>query len=94
MAQTTAIITQLVFEHALRIRVKSETGDKKKDAPDSSEPLKKTTANLLGRVTTFGKFRSGAHQRGAKCVVPFHPRAYPGSGFGYFPVPSARLEVR
>ncbi|KAJ6585523.1 multidrug resistance-associated ABC transporter [Mycena capillaripes] len=41
MTQTTAIITQLVFEHALRIRVKSETGHKGDGA------------NLLGKMTNL-----------------------------------------
>ncbi|KAJ7268668.1 hypothetical protein B0H12DRAFT_1009709 [Mycena haematopus] len=52
MAQTTAIVTQLVFEHALRIRVKSETGDKDKDAA-ASGPSKKGGANLLGKMTNL-----------------------------------------
>ncbi|KAJ7691269.1 hypothetical protein B0H17DRAFT_1159808 [Mycena rosella] len=45
--QTTAIITQLVFEHALRIRVKAETGQK------SKAPSKKSGANLTGRITNL-----------------------------------------
>ncbi|KAJ7807314.1 hypothetical protein B0H14DRAFT_3483418 [Mycena olivaceomarginata] len=48
--QTSAIITQLVFEHALRIRVKSETGDKKEDAAASG---KKANANLQGKITNL-----------------------------------------
>ncbi|KAJ7797502.1 P-loop containing nucleoside triphosphate hydrolase protein [Mycena olivaceomarginata] len=48
--QTSAIITQLVFEHALRIRVKSETGDKKEDAAAS---VKKANANLQGKITNL-----------------------------------------
>ncbi|KAF8199798.1 P-loop containing nucleoside triphosphate hydrolase protein [Mycena galopus ATCC 62051] len=47
MTQTTAIITQLVFEHALRIRVKSETGNKDKAAGT------KASANLLGKMTNL-----------------------------------------
>ncbi|KAJ7045853.1 hypothetical protein C8F04DRAFT_1066426 [Mycena alexandri] len=50
MAHNVAIITQLVFEHGLRIRVKSETEDKKK----ASEPSKKNgTKNLLGKMTNL-----------------------------------------
>ncbi|KAJ6489479.1 hypothetical protein C8R47DRAFT_1177182 [Mycena vitilis] len=48
MTHTTAIITQLVFEHALRIRVKSETGDKPGAAPSD-----KASANLLGKMTNL-----------------------------------------
>ncbi|KAJ6498923.1 P-loop containing nucleoside triphosphate hydrolase protein [Mycena sanguinolenta] len=48
LAQTTAMVTQLVFEHALRIRVKSESGDKDKDATAS-----KGSANLLGKMTNL-----------------------------------------
>ncbi|KAJ7680686.1 hypothetical protein DFH06DRAFT_1163946 [Mycena polygramma] len=51
MAHTTAIITQLVFEHALRIRVKSETGDKPGAA--SGGPSEKANANLLGKMTNL-----------------------------------------
>ncbi|KAJ7481603.1 hypothetical protein FB451DRAFT_1030640 [Mycena latifolia] len=49
MTQTTATITQLVFEHALRIRVKSETREKDKGDPAS----KKASANLLGKITNL-----------------------------------------
>ncbi|KAJ7495858.1 hypothetical protein B0H11DRAFT_2000914 [Mycena galericulata] len=52
MTQTTALITQLVFEHALRIRVKSETGEKGKDSSAPSKTDKKE-ANLLGRMTNL-----------------------------------------
>ncbi|KAJ7813135.1 P-loop containing nucleoside triphosphate hydrolase protein [Mycena olivaceomarginata] len=45
-----AIITQLVFEHALRMRVKSETGEKKKNAAASG---KEASANLLGKITNL-----------------------------------------
>lgn len=55
MANTTAIITQLVFEHALRIRVKAETGSSK--AKDGAEPAgdkdKGKTANLQGKMTNL-----------------------------------------
>ncbi|KAJ7797527.1 hypothetical protein B0H14DRAFT_3093160 [Mycena olivaceomarginata] len=47
-----AIITQLVFEHALRMRIKSETGEKKKNAAASG---KKASANLLGKITNLGR---------------------------------------
>ncbi|KAJ7141418.1 hypothetical protein C8R44DRAFT_763397 [Mycena epipterygia] len=56
MTQTTALITQLVFEHALRIRVKAETGDKAKaDGKDDTikGPSKKASANLLGKITNL-----------------------------------------
>ncbi|KAJ7747233.1 hypothetical protein B0H16DRAFT_1692432 [Mycena metata] len=45
-----AVITQLVFEHGLRIRVKSETESKK----NGSEPSKKDGAkNFLGKMTNL-----------------------------------------
>ncbi|KAJ7141437.1 hypothetical protein C8R44DRAFT_763446 [Mycena epipterygia] len=56
MTQTTALITQLVFEHALRIRVKAETGDKAKadgKADAAKEPSTKASANLLGKITNL-----------------------------------------
>ncbi|KAJ7645869.1 hypothetical protein B0H17DRAFT_1186847 [Mycena rosella] len=53
MAQTTAIITQLVFEHALRIRVKAETNEKGKADATAKEPSKKESANLLGKITNL-----------------------------------------
>ncbi|KAJ7720271.1 hypothetical protein DFH07DRAFT_760895 [Mycena maculata] len=51
MAQATAIITQLVFEHALRIRVKTETQDKG-DATTKT-PSEKASANLLGKINNL-----------------------------------------
>ncbi|KAJ7187879.1 hypothetical protein C8R46DRAFT_1157119 [Mycena filopes] len=51
MAHNTAIITQLVFEHAMRIRVKSETEDKKQDGGSSSK--KAGASNLLGKMTNL-----------------------------------------
>ncbi|KAK7005853.1 ATP-binding cassette transporter [Favolaschia claudopus] len=51
VAQTTAIITQLVFEHALRIRIKSDVGDK--DVNDTNGERKPAAANLLGRMTNL-----------------------------------------
>ncbi|KAJ7187905.1 P-loop containing nucleoside triphosphate hydrolase protein, partial [Mycena filopes] len=45
MAHNTAIITELVFEHAMRIRVKAETEDKK----DAGGP----STNLLGKMTNL-----------------------------------------
>ncbi|KAJ6589838.1 P-loop containing nucleoside triphosphate hydrolase protein [Mycena vulgaris] len=57
MTQTSAIITQLVFEHALRIRVKAETGEKgKADAVAD----KKASANLLGKITNLVTVDLGA----------------------------------
>ncbi|KAJ7931122.1 hypothetical protein B0H13DRAFT_2228071 [Mycena leptocephala] len=57
MTQTTAIITQLVFEHALRIRVKSETGGKgQANAVASGRNngrSKKASANLHGKMTNL-----------------------------------------
>ncbi|KAJ6594276.1 hypothetical protein B0H19DRAFT_1094788 [Mycena capillaripes] len=52
MAQTSAIITQLVFEHALRIRVKSET-DAKADAGASTKGSNTKATNLLGKMTNL-----------------------------------------
>ncbi|KAJ7748587.1 hypothetical protein B0H16DRAFT_1692067 [Mycena metata] len=50
MLHNVAVTTQLVFEHGLRIRVKSETEAKK----NGSEPSKKDGAkNLLGRMTNL-----------------------------------------
>ncbi|KAJ7465185.1 hypothetical protein FB451DRAFT_1488697 [Mycena latifolia] len=57
MAQTTAIITQLVFEHAMRIRVKAETGEKGKADPSAKE---KASANLLGKITNLVTVDLGA----------------------------------
>ena len=51
-AQVAAIITQLVFEHALRIRVKAETGGKDKDDPGANA-APKNSANLLGKITNL-----------------------------------------
>jgi hypothetical protein len=57
MTQTTAIITQLVFEHALRIRVKSETGGKGQANAVASGTnngrSKKASANLHGKMTNL-----------------------------------------
>ncbi|KAJ7931118.1 P-loop containing nucleoside triphosphate hydrolase protein [Mycena leptocephala] len=53
MTQTTAIITQLVFEHALRIRVKSETGGKGQVNAVASGRSKKASANLHGKMTNL-----------------------------------------
>jgi hypothetical protein len=50
--QVTAIITQLVFEHALRIRVKAETGGEGKD-DDPTDTSPKESANLLGKITNL-----------------------------------------
>ncbi|KAJ7497652.1 hypothetical protein FB451DRAFT_240230 [Mycena latifolia] len=60
MAQTTAIITQLVFEHALRIRVKAETGEKGKADPSAKVLSKKASANLLGKITNLVTVDLGA----------------------------------
>ncbi|KAJ7198849.1 P-loop containing nucleoside triphosphate hydrolase protein, partial [Mycena pura] len=49
MGQTTAIVTQLVFEHALRIRVKAETADKGKNVASSET----ASANLTGKINTL-----------------------------------------
>ncbi|KAJ6521925.1 P-loop containing nucleoside triphosphate hydrolase protein [Mycena vulgaris] len=57
MAQTTAIITQLVFEHALRIRVKAETGEK---GTADAVADKKASANLLGKITNLVTVDLGA----------------------------------
>ncbi|KAF7324829.1 ATP-binding cassette transporter [Mycena kentingensis (nom. inval.)] len=55
MAQTSSIVNQLVFEHALRIRVKSETGkkDKQMDGDDKDNAESKPDANLMGRINTL-----------------------------------------
>ncbi|KAJ7449230.1 hypothetical protein FB451DRAFT_754458 [Mycena latifolia] len=50
MAQTTAVVTQLVFEHALRIRVKADPADKGDDATKTSS---EKSANLLGRINNL-----------------------------------------
>ncbi|KAJ7061977.1 hypothetical protein C8F01DRAFT_986919, partial [Mycena amicta] len=55
LAQTTSIVTQLVFEHALRIRVKAETAAEK-SADETSESANANTAanaNLLGQINTL-----------------------------------------
>ncbi|KAF7315751.1 ATP-binding cassette transporter [Mycena indigotica] len=55
--QSTSIITQLVFEHALRIRVKADVNDKNKDSASDSDkkPSKKTDqdSSLLGKLTNL-----------------------------------------
>ncbi|KAJ7062926.1 P-loop containing nucleoside triphosphate hydrolase protein, partial [Mycena amicta] len=53
MTQTASIITQLVFEHALRIRVKAETGQKPSDDKESKSSDKEASANLMGRINTL-----------------------------------------
>ncbi|KAJ7480955.1 hypothetical protein FB451DRAFT_1031097, partial [Mycena latifolia] len=50
MAQTTAVVTQLVFEHALRIRVKADPADKGDDATKTSSGK---SANLLGKINNL-----------------------------------------
>ncbi|KAJ7275443.1 hypothetical protein B0H12DRAFT_1199529 [Mycena haematopus] len=42
-----AILTQLVFEHALRIRVKAETAEKKSSASGTSTPAESETPSLI-----------------------------------------------
>ncbi|KAJ7732681.1 multidrug resistance-associated ABC transporter [Mycena metata] len=49
MCQTSAIVTQLVFEHALRIRVKAETADK----TDATSKPSSQTANVLGKINNL-----------------------------------------
>ncbi|KAJ7776222.1 P-loop containing nucleoside triphosphate hydrolase protein [Mycena metata] len=49
MCQTNAIVTQLVFEHALRIRVKAETADK----TDATSKPSSQTANVLGKINNL-----------------------------------------
>lgn len=51
MAQTTAIVTELIFEHALRIRVKAETAEKSEIATKTSS--ERVNANLLGKINTL-----------------------------------------
>ncbi|KAJ6625819.1 hypothetical protein B0H10DRAFT_2161680 [Mycena sp. CBHHK59/15] len=54
MAQSTVIITQLVFEHALCIRVKAKTGDKgKANDATAKAPTKEAGTNLLGKITNL-----------------------------------------
>ncbi|KAJ6564563.1 P-loop containing nucleoside triphosphate hydrolase protein [Mycena capillaripes] len=49
--QASALVMQLVFEHALRIRVKAETADKGDSAPDT--PAEKASANLHGKINNL-----------------------------------------
>ncbi|KAJ7035141.1 P-loop containing nucleoside triphosphate hydrolase protein [Mycena alexandri] len=49
MCQTSAIVTQLVFEHALRIRVKAETADK----TDAATKPSSQTVNVLGKINNL-----------------------------------------
>ncbi|KAJ7149302.1 P-loop containing nucleoside triphosphate hydrolase protein [Mycena crocata] len=52
MNQVSALLMQLVFEHALRIRVKAEMGGKGGESgPQTSS--KKTSANLRGKINTM-----------------------------------------
>jgi hypothetical protein len=50
MAQASALLLQLVFEHALRIRVKAETVNKGDAAATASG---KAGANLVGKINTL-----------------------------------------
>ncbi|KAJ7916159.1 multidrug resistance-associated ABC transporter [Mycena leptocephala] len=50
MVQASALVMQLVFEHALRIRVKAETADKDATSKTSSD---KAGANLLGKINNL-----------------------------------------
>jgi hypothetical protein len=49
MAQASALLLQLVFEHALRIRVKAETVNK----GDAATASGKAGANLVGKINTL-----------------------------------------
>ncbi|KAF7368865.1 ATP-binding cassette transporter [Mycena venus] len=51
MAQASALVMQLVFEHALRIRVKAETAEKDDTTPKTAS--QKASANLVGRINTL-----------------------------------------
>ncbi|KAJ7148752.1 P-loop containing nucleoside triphosphate hydrolase protein [Mycena crocata] len=51
MAQVTAIVTQLVFEHSLRIRIKADTADKGDTSTKTSS--EKASANLLGKINNL-----------------------------------------
>ncbi|KAJ6551726.1 multidrug resistance-associated ABC transporter [Mycena capillaripes] len=51
MNQASALVMQLVFEHALRIRVKAETVDKGDSTPDTS--AEKASANLHGKINNL-----------------------------------------
>ncbi|KAJ7147409.1 P-loop containing nucleoside triphosphate hydrolase protein [Mycena crocata] len=63
MTQTSAIITQLVFEHALRIRVKAETKTENKTAPQ------KTNANLQGKISNLVTVDLGNISAGSNAVL-------------------------
>ncbi|KAF7339970.1 ATP-binding cassette transporter [Mycena venus] len=49
-----AIITQLVFEHALRIRVKAETAEKKSSSSGTSTPARSETPSPVDREDSSG----------------------------------------
>ncbi|KAK7048418.1 ATP-binding cassette transporter [Favolaschia claudopus] len=57
MTQSSALVTQLVFEHALRIRVKAETtpsgkGEAASETPDTPS-AEKASANMAGKINTL-----------------------------------------
>ncbi|KAF8218227.1 hypothetical protein K438DRAFT_1925383 [Mycena galopus ATCC 62051] len=51
MVQASALVMELVFEHALRIRVKAETVDK--DDAASKPASEKASANLVGKINNL-----------------------------------------
>jgi len=57
LVRTEALLTQLVFEHSLRIRLKADVTDDKSIADDSSStkdvPKEKDGANLIGKINNL-----------------------------------------
>ncbi|KAJ7042873.1 hypothetical protein C8F04DRAFT_945051, partial [Mycena alexandri] len=48
--QTEAILTELVFEHSLRVRVRAETSDAQNESAPPSEP---SGRNLVGKINNL-----------------------------------------
>ncbi|KAJ3759326.1 P-loop containing nucleoside triphosphate hydrolase protein [Lentinula raphanica] len=62
-----ALLTQLVFEHALRIRVKSETPRLSSSAPDDSEH--RASSNLAGKITNLVTTDLSVISDARNCIV-------------------------
>lgn len=71
LVRTEGIITQFVFEHALRIRVKDDTPS---TTEDGATP--KAGSNLIGRINNLassdlGSITDGMPQRSKSCLYSF-----------------------
>ncbi|KAJ3715756.1 P-loop containing nucleoside triphosphate hydrolase protein [Lentinula raphanica] len=62
-----ALLTQLVFEHALRIRVKSETPSLSSSAPEDNEH--RASSNLAGKITNLVTTDLSVISDARNCIV-------------------------